>query len=122
MLKLVLTSLCSLALLACGGSDGGNAGSSSLGTCGVRADVSGALTAKFDGNDDSGCVTSHSFDTGLSGGFLQLGTEYGLELDIVDVTEGQTGDFPSTLTVSDESRARWRSSACTTTLSEHELL
>jgi hypothetical protein len=124
MLEVLLAALCALALLGCAGSDGGNgaAGSSSLGTCGVRADVSGAVTAKFDGNDDSACLTSHSFDSGLNGSFLQLETQYALQLDIADVAEGQTGDFPSTLGVADESNARWRSSACTTTLSEHELL
>jgi hypothetical protein len=115
-----------LALLGLGssacGSGGDGASSSALGTCGLRADVSGGAVIRFAGKDDAACVTQHSSGSGLDLMFIGAGAKGTLELSIDDVTEGETGrDFPARVVVTSQSKQHWQGSACLAAVSEHDL-
>jgi hypothetical protein len=117
---------------ACGGSGKGNDGGggegnepsgSSLGTCGLRSEVSGGATIHFTGQNDVSCATLHSSGTGLDAVFSGLDAKGSLELVVDDVTEGETGsDFPSRIVVTSTARETWQGTGCLTSLSEHHLL
>jgi hypothetical protein len=112
---------------ACGGSDDGNAdggnGSSSLGICGIKADVAGGTAIEFTGNDDAACATPHSFDSGLDAIFIGTNAKGTLELVVDDVTEGETGsDYPTRITITSTAKEHWQGAGCLTSLSEHRLV
>lgn len=106
-----------------GGGDGNGSPSSSLGTCGIRADVTGGTTIHFTGANDAACATQHSFDTGLDAAFLGLNAKGTLELIVDSVTEGATGDdYPTRIVVTSPAKERWQSAACLASISEHRLV
>jgi len=106
-----------------GGGEGNEPSGSSLGTCGLRSEVSGGATIHFTGQNDVSCTTLHSSSTGLDAIFSGLNAKGSLELIVDDVTEGQTGsDFPTRIVVTDTARANWQGSDCLTSISEHHLL
>jgi hypothetical protein len=119
---LVLVSCCSLA--ACGSDDDHKAaGSDALGSCGVAARLTGGSSLHFTGDDDAACATQHSFDSGLEVTFVGLSGEGSLELQIADVTEGETGaDFKTRVIVVDAANERFQGNDCLTSVSEHHLL
>lgn len=126
---LLLTVLC-LTVSACGnsgtggdGSGGGGNGSTTLGTCGIRADVTGGTAIQFTGKDDAACATQHSFDAGLDGLFIGTNAKGTLELIVDDVAEGQTGsDYPTRVVVTSPTKEHWQGTDCLTSISEHRLV
>lgn len=117
----MLALCCSLA--ACGrDGDGGHSDTASLGTCGLKADVTGGASLQFSGDDNVACATQHSFDSGLEVLFVHVESRASLELKIGAVTEGETGsDFVTRVIVSAYEQ-RFQGNACLTTITEHELL
>ena len=106
-----------------GGGEGNEPSGSSLGTCGLRSEVSGGTTIHFTGQDDVSCTTLHSSGTGLDAIFSGLDAKGSLELIVDDVTEGQTGsDFPTRVVVTSTARDKWQGTECSASLSEHHLL
>jgi hypothetical protein len=123
-LRAILPALLCLTLAACGddGGDGAPADSASLGTCGVRADVTGGTIIHFTGKDDAACATQHSFDSGLDVSFLGTSAKGTLELSIEDVVEGETGDdYPTRVIVRSPANESWQGAACLVSISEHRL-
>ncbi len=116
------TALLCLGISACGGGDD-DGDASSEGTCSLRAEVSGAASIEFTGKDDAACLTQHSFDTGLDVSFSALGGKGVLEVGIDAVAEGETGDdYAADVAVTSADKKRWRGTACTVAITEHELL
>jgi hypothetical protein len=111
-------------LPACGSDDDHkSAGSDALGSCGVEAQLSGGSSLRFTGNDDAACATQHSFDSGLEVMFVGVSADGSLELQIADVTEGETGaDFTTRVIVVDAANERFQANDCLTSVSEHDLL
>jgi hypothetical protein len=119
---LLLLAIC-VAISACsdGGSDSQKSGA--LGTCGIRADVTGAVAIQFTGRDDAACATQHSTDTGLDAMFIGIDAKGTLEVTVDAVTEAETGSaFPTSIVVISPAKEHWQGSACVTSISEHRLL
>lgn len=112
--------------MACGdGADGEpGAHSSSLGSCGLRAELRGGKILNFTGNDDAACVTQHSFDTGLDATFVALDGAGRLELGVDGIAEGETGEGYATrvAVAAGTSGERWAGSGCVTSVVEHRLV
>ena len=126
-IRAFVSALLGLSVAACAGGDDddgvGPTDSSSLGTCAIRADVTGGTTIHFAGKDDAACATLHSFDSGLDALFIGTNAKGTLELIVDDVLEGETGsDFPTRVVVTSTEKAHWQSAGCLTSISEHELL
>jgi hypothetical protein len=106
-----------------GGGEGNEPSNSSLGTCGLRSEVSGGTTIHFTGQNDVSCATLHSSGTGLDAIFSGLDAKGSIELMVDEVTEGHTGsDFPTRIVVTNTARDKWQGDDCRTSISEHRLL
>jgi hypothetical protein len=104
-----------------GGEGGGTMGL--VGTCALRAEVSGGTTIHFTGQNDAACATILRTDTGLDGIFTGTDAKGSLELIVDDVAEGETGaDYPTRIVVTSTARAIWQGSTCITTIGEHRLV
>jgi hypothetical protein len=110
-------------LPACDDGSAAGEGPTTLGTCGIRAEVSGAASIRFTGVDDAACATQHSFDTGLDVLFIGTNSKGTIELAVDDVAEGETGsDYPTRVVVTSMTNERWGSNGCLASISEHRLL
>jgi hypothetical protein len=106
-----------------GGDEAGEPSGSTLGTCGLRSEVSGGATIHFTGRDDVSCATLHSSGNGLDAVFSGLDAKGSMELIVDEVTEGQTGsDFPTRIVITNTARDKWQGNACLASVSEHRLL
>lgn len=125
-LRALLPTVLCLTISACGDSgdeQNGSTSSSSLGTCGIRADVAGGTAIQFTGKDDAACATQHSFDTDLEGLFIGTNAKGTLELTVLDVAEGETGSsYPTRVAVTNTAKERWQGTGCLASISEHRLV
>jgi hypothetical protein len=124
IVRALLPAMLCLTLLACGNSDGAeDDGIGSLGTCAIRADVTGGIAQRFTGKDDAACATQHSFDSDLQALFIGTSAQGTFDLVVHDVAEGETGsDYPARVIVTGPALARWQGSGCLASISEHRLL
>jgi hypothetical protein len=109
---------------ACGSDDDHQlAGADALGSCGVEARLSGGSSLRFTGDDDAACATQHSSESGLEVMFVGVSAPGSFELQIADVTEGETGaEFETRVIVVDAANERFQGNDCSTSVSEHRLL
>jgi hypothetical protein len=124
LLHLLASALVGLVLSGCGNSDGNDgANASSLGACGLHAQITGGTSIDFSGRDDAACATLHSFDAGLDAVFIGTDTKGTLELAVRAVTEGETGsDYATHVLVTSTAKEHWQSDGCLTSITEHRLL
>ncbi|HWA73064.1 MAG TPA: hypothetical protein VG937_12035 [Polyangiaceae bacterium] len=120
---------CCFAQTACGDARGaaplsdGDPDTASLGTCALRAQVTGGTTIQFTGSNDAACATLHSSETGLDAVFIGADAKGTLELVVEQVTEGGTGvDYPTRVLVTSTAKDHWQGSDCLTSITEHRLL
>lgn len=109
-----------LALLfsACGGGEAPPSGNS----CSLSTAVFGGTTIQIDASEPTTCATLNSTGAGVWGSFTGPNNKGKIELDIDNVTEGQTGKaYPSTVIVEDAAANRWRGN-CLAEVTEHKAL
>lgn len=111
-----------LGLIGCGGDGDGDGSMNSIsGTCGVRAEVSGAATFNYSGGDEAACLTQHSSGAGIELNFVSTAPKGSLEIWIDELLEGQTGSgFQARVAVT--AAKVWQSTTCVASVSEHRLL
>jgi hypothetical protein len=108
-----------LLLVACGG-DGDGGGDGSKPICSIGVTLSGDVDARFDVDDDMSCLISHSFDSGIELSYIPAQEVSNIELDIAEITEGETGaNFPATVVVHLDVGTRYSVGACTAEITEH---
>jgi hypothetical protein len=110
-------------MTACGGGGSDGQNSSALGSCGIRAEVSGLIAIQFTGKDDAVCATEHSLGSGLNATFIGIGGKGTLELTVDAVIEAETGsNFPTHVVITGPEKEHWQRDNCVTSISEHRLL
>ncbi|HEX6277122.1 MAG TPA: hypothetical protein VFZ53_28975 [Polyangiaceae bacterium] len=108
-------------LVGCGG-DGDGGGDASKPICSIGVTLAGDVEARFDVDDDVSCLIAHSSGSGIELSYIPAEEVSTIELDIAEVTEGETGaDFPMTVVVNLDAGTRYTTGACTATLTEHRL-
>jgi hypothetical protein len=112
------------AVLACGcGSDDDRDAGGLAHSCALGVELSGALSRSQRASEELACLTQHSFDSGVDNVFLSANAELRFALDIADVEEGATGQYPARIEVQVEAqRFQTAPSGCGVNVTEHALV
>lgn len=116
-----------IALVGCGsssgsgsGGTGGSGGISATSPCAFYSTVSGALSADL-GPDGMACVTAVSTGSGIDVTFGPNGSPVAsVEMQIENVTQGETGKFPGSATIRDPDTNRWIAGDCSFDISAQQ--
>jgi hypothetical protein len=86
-------------------------------------ELSGALSRSQRASEELACLTQHSFDSGVDNVFLSTNAELRFALDIADIEEGATGQYPARIELQVEAqRFRTAPGGCSVNVSEHALV
>jgi hypothetical protein len=114
------------ALVGCGGSKKGSGSRNDrepAWECSFSITLSGEITSTIDTDDRSSCSVTHSLGSGISWDIDANEDAPYLAIDVEDVTEGELGDFPASLSIySQDLQQRFVAPDCSVTLTEHELV
>jgi hypothetical protein len=96
-------------------------------TCNFRAELGGAESVKFTGNNDVRCYPASSYIKGLRAVFETPDVQVAVHVDVQDVVEGETGtDYRVRLEVDDQNGELpslvWLGVDCVASVAEHQYL
>jgi hypothetical protein len=108
-------------LVGCGDDDGGG-DTVSDSDCALGITLSGDVEKSVSVNDSAACLVAHSFESGIIAGLTVLGSGFSIQINVQDVTEGQTGSgFPMEVGVNIDDGPGYNTPlpGCSASITEH---
>lgn len=130
MVRVLSTWLCACSVAFVTGCDDSaanddeNSGGELEGSCNVRAELTGAVTASLSGDKDLACALPTAFDSDFTTVFALPGGDVGtFELRVEGVAEKQTGTFTALVSIAvKDDGPRFANGTCSVTISENSFV